>query len=232
MEPRQEQLLNLVIENHIKLAEPIGSKFLVSEVGLDWSEATVRNELRALEESGFLTHPHTSAGRIPTAQGYRYYVDHAALNDFKLPKSEEKKLEEAAGQAATPETVSKNIAKSLVDIAEEAVLLAFSPDRVYYTGLSTLFRKPDFADLNLVADVSSIFDRCEEALDGFFDEVGAEPRVFIGAEHGFGDILSIIAIRCGTNNQSLLALVGPQRMEYGANWALIKKAHQLYTSYV
>ena len=66
METRQQQLLNLVIENHIATAEPVGSKFLVSEGNLDWSEATVRNELRILEEEGYLTHPHTSAGRIPT----------------------------------------------------------------------------------------------------------------------------------------------------------------------
>ena len=231
MEPRQEQLLTLVVENHIKLAEPIGSKFLVIDIGLDWSEATVRNELRLLEEEGYLTHPHTSAGRVPTAKGYRYYVDHADLAQCIVSKTEAKKLEQAAVDANSAETAHKNLAKTLGDVAEEAVLLAFSPDRVYYTGLSILFRKPDFADLGLVADVSDVFDRCEEALDDFFREVGPEPQIFIGDEHGFGSILSIVAVRCGEHNQSLLALLGPQRMEYGANWALIKKAHELYSRY-
>ena len=75
MNTRQEQLLTLVIEKYIATAQPIGSKVLVSEAGLDWSEATVRNELRELEEMGYLTHPHTSAGRIPTEAGYKYYIE-------------------------------------------------------------------------------------------------------------------------------------------------------------
>lgn len=228
MDPRQEQLLQLVIEKHIELAEPIGSKFLVSEAGLDWSEATVRNELRALEEAGFLTHPHTSAGRIPTAQGYRHYVDYLRPEQIKLTKQQERQLADAAAQGATPEEAGKSVARTLADVAEEAVILAFSPDRVYYTGLSILFTKPEFANSEIAASVSAMFDCCEKELDEFFPAVGTNPRVFIGDEHGFGSMLSVVAVRCGKNDELLMALIGPQRMDYRRNRASLESISAVY----
>lgn len=73
--PRRQKILAAVIENYITTGEPIGSKALQSMDGFDVSSATIRNELAALTAQGFLKQPHTSAGRIPTEFGYRYYVD-------------------------------------------------------------------------------------------------------------------------------------------------------------
>jgi len=72
---RQEQILTLVVESYVQSGTPVGSKVLVDSAALEVSPSTVRNELVVLEEQGLLTHPHTSAGRVPTEFGYRYYVD-------------------------------------------------------------------------------------------------------------------------------------------------------------
>ncbi len=72
---RKQKILSAIIETYIKTGEPVGSKSLISESGLDVSSATVRNEMADLTNRGFLIQPHTSAGRIPTQQGYRYYID-------------------------------------------------------------------------------------------------------------------------------------------------------------
>jgi heat-inducible transcriptional repressor len=72
---RQEDILARVVESHVATGSPVGSKTLVERAGIGASPSTVRNELAILEELGFLTHPHTSAGRVPTDTGYRYYVD-------------------------------------------------------------------------------------------------------------------------------------------------------------
>ncbi len=72
---RQRQILIRVVEEYVATGEPVGSKSLVERSGLRISPATVRNELAELERVGLLTHPHTSAGRVPTDRGYRYYVD-------------------------------------------------------------------------------------------------------------------------------------------------------------
>lgn len=72
---RKQKILSDVIESYIQSGEPVGSKALINEAQLDVSSATVRNEMADLTAKGFLVQPHTSAGRIPTQQGYRYYVD-------------------------------------------------------------------------------------------------------------------------------------------------------------
>lgn len=81
---RQRYLLTLIIHEYVQNAKPVGSKYLVNEFGLGLSSATVRNELSFLDELGFLRQPHTSAGRVPTEEGYRYFVSHL-LQNTELP---------------------------------------------------------------------------------------------------------------------------------------------------
>lgn len=83
---RQKTLLLLIIRDHIESAEPIGSKRLVEQYRLDYSPATIRNEMSALTEMGYLRQPHTSAGRVPTEEGYRYFVSQMMPN-AELPEA-------------------------------------------------------------------------------------------------------------------------------------------------
>ena len=80
---RQEQVLALVVREYVENAQPVGSETL-RRLGLIVSSATIRNELAVLEELGYLMHPHTSAGRVPTEKGYRYFVE-TLMEDFELP---------------------------------------------------------------------------------------------------------------------------------------------------
>jgi heat-inducible transcriptional repressor len=75
LSPRQRDLLALVVEEYIATGQPVGSRYLVERGGLKVSPSTVRNELAELESRGLLTHPHTSAGRVPTEQAYRLHAD-------------------------------------------------------------------------------------------------------------------------------------------------------------
>jgi heat-inducible transcriptional repressor len=72
---RKAAVLRAVVEEYVRSGEPVGSETIAEGAGLGVSSATIRNEMAALEELGYLTHPHTSAGRIPTDHGYRHYVD-------------------------------------------------------------------------------------------------------------------------------------------------------------
>lgn len=227
MNDRQQQLLNLVIESYIKTAEPVGSSLLAEKGDLGVSGATLRNEMRALEDGGYLTHPHTSAGRVPTEKGYRFYLENTDYKSGKLSKKENDVLGMSTidNRLLTIDQKQKELTKNLCELSGEMMLLAFSPDRVYYTGLSNLFSKPEFTELQMVADISQIFDHCEECLKTFFDEVVDEPKCFIGREHSFGNALSVLAFRFGEN--SLLALLGPMRMNYKRNHALMTRAKEL-----
>jgi len=223
MNSRQEKLLQLVIENHIETAQPVGSKFLVSEAGLDWSEATVRNELRELEEMGYLTHPYTSAGRLPTELGYRTYLKMIDWNKIQPNKKDYSAFENVVN-SDDQIRAKKNLAKTLASVSQEAVIIAFSPDSIYYTGLANLFSKPEFLQLGVVADVSQVFDRCEDCLPSFFNLVSEDIRYFIGNEHPFGNLLSVSAFRF---KGSMLILLGSMRMEYKRNYSLLQMVKEL-----
>src|SRR5512145_3065608 len=72
---RAQQLLKLLVEHYIRDGQPVGSRTLARDLGLNLSAATIRNVMADLEELGFVTSPHTSAGRVPTDKGYRFFVD-------------------------------------------------------------------------------------------------------------------------------------------------------------
>jgi len=221
---RRAKILNLVIENYIEHAEPVGSKFLVANTDLEFSEATVRNELRALEDEGFLTHPHTSAGRIPTEKGYRHYIKNLNLAKSRISKNDSKILSNSLDDS-DHELAFKHMAKTMMELSNETVILAFSPEKIYYTGLANLFNKPEFGELSLVADMSEMLDNCEERVEKFFDKVSDEPKYFIGNEHPFGEMLSVLSARFG--DDGLVALLGPKRMDYKYNFDLMKKLLEL-----
>ena len=87
---RQEKILAFVVKEYIETAIPVGSETLRRR-GLSVSSATIRNELAELEEEGYLTHPHTSAGRVPTERGYRYFVE-SLMEEFELPIVEQRMI--------------------------------------------------------------------------------------------------------------------------------------------
>ncbi|MCX5779425.1 MAG: heat-inducible transcriptional repressor HrcA, partial [Firmicutes bacterium] len=81
LDERQRQILESIIKDYVATAEPVGSRAVVRKHALNISAATVRNEMADLEEMGYLEQPHTSAGRIPSEKGYRYYVDYMMENE-------------------------------------------------------------------------------------------------------------------------------------------------------
>ena len=104
---RQSEILRLVVEEYVATGQPVASKALAERSGLDVSPSTVRGELAELERLGLLTHPHTSAGRVPTDHGYRFFADRLLERpeprppSFPLQLAEERKELEAALQSTT-----------------------------------------------------------------------------------------------------------------------------------
>ena len=90
---RQEDILSHVIDAYIDSEHPVGSRLLTKIMDVKLSAATIRNEMSDLEELGYITHPHTSAGRVPTDKGYRYYVD----NLMKLEEISEEEANDKFG---------------------------------------------------------------------------------------------------------------------------------------
>lgn len=96
--PRRQLILGIVVRNYIETATPVSSKAVSQHPDLDVSPATVRNEMSYLEEHGYLTHPHTSAGRVPTEKGYRYFVEQL-MGEVRLAEQERRTIEHQFHQA-------------------------------------------------------------------------------------------------------------------------------------
>jgi len=96
LEDRRSEILRALVEEHIRSGEPVSSRAIVDRAHLQVSTATVRNDLAALEAEGFVIQPHTSAGRIPTAAAYRYYVDH--LGPGRLRSTAQAKINSFFGE--------------------------------------------------------------------------------------------------------------------------------------
>jgi len=109
LKPRQELILRTVVEEHIASGAPVGSKNIAGREGIDFASSTVRYELARLEELGFLDHPHTSAGRVPTDRGYRYYVDTLLTRDppTQAPAMVETALDLSEVQREVDEALSR-----------------------------------------------------------------------------------------------------------------------------
>ncbi len=117
---RKEKILSAVIDTYIRTGEPIGSKALLEETDLGVSSATVRNELKSLDEEGYLHQPHTSAGRVPTKQGYRYYIDNLmkpAILPERLRENIERGIRSGAG---APESILSRTAMVLSQLTKAA----------------------------------------------------------------------------------------------------------------
>lgn len=130
LDPRKKRILKAIIEAYIRRAEPIGSKQLVQACDWDISSATVRKEMAALEDMGYLEQPHTSAGRIPTDKGYRAYVDEL-LTPVKLTKREERQLQRFFTERLTE---VEELIRAAADALSET------------TGLTALVMTPRYSD--------------------------------------------------------------------------------------
>ena len=126
LDDRGARVLRLVVEDYIETAEPVGSRTISKKMGQVLSPATIRNIMSDLEEMGYLCQPHTSAGRIPTGAGFRYYVNHL-LARRQLPRSERDLLKKAAEEGlAGADDVVRPASRLLSNLSRHACVVVIS----------------------------------------------------------------------------------------------------------
>ncbi len=206
MEARLEKLLKAIVELHVKTAHPIGSKVLVEDKIFNVSPATIRNAMLELEQDGYIYQPYTSAGRIPTAKGYQYYLDHL-LSVENSSDTEFTELKKAYDQDI------RDLAKLLSAKTNLASLVALAPSDFYFTGLFNLFSQPEFADYKMVLSVTQVVDSLEKALAKIYHEIN-EAQVLIGSRNPFHEHCAMVITPLPTKGRELLAILGPARMDY------------------
>jgi len=218
MDKRKDNLLKYIIKEHLRTAEPVGSGLLVDK--LEVSSATIRNEMAALENNGLIYQPHTSAGRVPTEKAYKYYLD-KFFKPKKLPKAVEKDLFNYEKKQEKSQQV-KQLAKNLAEMSQVAVYLAFDKNNFFYTGISFLFKQPEFCQVNLVISLSDIIDHLDEIICENFDDLRKEVQVLIGSDNPFIDQGStVVGPFDWQGKEGVMGLLGPMRMDYEAQYSLV-----------
>jgi heat-inducible transcriptional repressor len=226
MSPRQEKILQAVVEQYAEVASPVGSSLLAKVFGV--SSATIRSEMAELEKLGFIHQPHTSAGRVPTDKGYRYYVNQISENvdNSALPERRvDKALAARVNYGGMPEQAIRNAVDTLVELTHNLGIATIG-DQLYMSGLSNLFGQPEFFHSAQVREVASLLDNLEPWLH---EAAPNEPlSVYIGRENPIGRnsgcSLIISRFRSPFSDRSYVGVLGPTRQSYKEVMNLVGRA--------
>ena len=230
MTERQVQILAAIIEQYAEVASPVGSVTLANLFGV--SSATIRSEMVRLEEMGLITQPHTSAGRIPTDQGYRFYVNQ--LNEAhadeppRLDRSARAIEARVSGAGDRADRAIRSAVDSLVDLTQNLGLATIG-DELYMNGIGNLFSQPEFLGGNHVQAVARLLDNLEPWLR---EAAPNEPlNVYIGSENPIGKSSGVTLIvsrfRSPYSDRSYIGVLGPTRQSYGRVMRLVRHAGKM-----
>lgn len=226
MTERQAKLLAAIIEQYAEVASPVGSSLLAKAFNV--SSATIRAEMVQLEDMGYIKQPHTSAGRIPTDKGYRYYVNNLTGQGEVLPESRaQRALTARVGGGGVPERTIRNAVDTLVELTHNLGLATIG-NQLYMSGLSNLFGQPEFMHPGQVREVARLLDNLEPWLR---EAAPNKPlNVYIGHENpigrGAGCSLIISRFRSPYSDKSYIGTLGPTRQSYRDVMGLVQGAGQ------
>lgn len=230
---RQKEILFAIIEEYAEMAAPVGSVTLAKV--FDVSSATIRAEMSKLEAMGLIIQPHTSAGRIPTDAGYRFYVNSLTEDADREIESEERvfglpdrgfhALEVRVSSQSRADATIRAAVDSLVDLTGNLGLATIG-EQLYLSGISRLFTQPEFSDNARVQAVAKLLDNLEPWLR---EAAPGEPlNIFIGQENPIGKTsgvsLIISKFRSPFSDRSYIGVLGPTRQNYSKVMSLVRRA--------
>jgi transcriptional regulator of heat shock response len=217
-ETRRRAVLEAAINKYIKDAIPVASEDIASE--FDLSPATIRNIFAELEERGFLTHPYTSGGKIPTDTGYRYYVDFLISQMDLLENQKERIAKEYKREIKRLEDALEETSEIISTITHYAGMVSFLDwhDKLFYRGISRMLEQPEFKDYEKIRFLIRAIEDKQRLLDIINRDFKERVKVYIGHELGCpemeGCALVVSSYRVKKIPSGRLAVLGPMRMEY------------------
>ncbi|MDP2637230.1 MAG: hypothetical protein Q8P03_01305 [bacterium] len=216
---RQKDILETVVEEYIKLAQPISSQLLEERYDFGVSPATIRNEMLVLSEQDFLMQPHTAAGRVPTDRGYRFFVNE--LLQEQKQKEEEQVFEELGNAMEQAGYIAKHIA----NLASALSTVYLERHHMFFKeGWEELLEKPEFENRDTLKNFAKLVEEFEEKAGELPQRTGIQ--IFIGREAPFSKcaefsiMIADFAFREGEKGR--VALLGPKRMSYEKNIRLLE----------
>ena len=222
---RQEKILNILVKEYIKSAQPVSSKLLEKKHKLGICPASIRVEMQKLADAGFISQPHTSAGRIPTDKGYRFFVDDFLKKEFLNKKNQEFKIENWTKEEIVDSIKLLQIITRNLSLFSSNLVLAYLVDQEisWKEGWTKVIKEPEFKDEKNIKSFFEMIDLFEEeikSLENDFED-DSNINIFIGEENPFAKTkeFSIIFSKCCffEEKKGMLAILGPKRMNYNTN---------------
>lgn len=209
LDERKKRILQAIVNDYVKFAEPIASKIIADKYDLDLSSATIRNEMAELEELGLIEKTHTSSGRVPSDLGYRYYVD--SLMDYYDVTNEEltnlAEYLEGCGKMLT------DISKMLSGLTHYTTISMDKNDMVLY-GRNNVFDYPEFRDIERLRKFMYLMEeeeRIREIVDSY---TNTDITIRIGEENNFDEVKDYSVVTFNYKDEGTIAIIGPKRMDY------------------
>lgn len=227
---RQLHILSAIIEEYVATALPVASRTLVDKYAFSVSPATIRNDMVLLEDQGFLRQPHTSAGRVPTEEGYRIYLENVVRRQKTNRSSVQ--MRRAIAKSQDPRELVQEMAQCLTRLSGETAIASLNTGWNHYTGISKLFEKPEFSDVATLRALSAVVDRFDQTLRDIFGDVDDDVNIWIGGQNPFGEQIATMMVKYRLPNGMIgtLGLIGPMRMNYEKNINLLEQAKDLLDS--
>ncbi|MCJ7792971.1 MAG: hypothetical protein MUP45_03275, partial [Candidatus Marinimicrobia bacterium] len=164
---RQIKILKSVIEEYIESAEPIGSETLEKKYELGVSPATIRNEMVALTKMEYLHQPHTSAGRVPTKEAFKFYVNQL-MEEKKLSVADEVAAKEKVWDSRFDfDKLMHQTTKALAERTRALAVAATKKGDLYHAGYANILEMPEFYDIDVTRAVLSMLDESNRLLNLF-----------------------------------------------------------------
>jgi len=214
---RKNKVLAAVVSSYIDSGVPVSSKELAKDFSL--SSATLRNILSELEDEGYLFHPHTSAGRVPTDRGYRYYVDF--LMDQNRLSDAQKALIMGEYESIDPsiEHILEKTTEIVAGLTHYTAIASFSQweDKIFYKGLSNIFQQREFHDYQKIALLVRMMEEKKYLLELINKRLEEPMKIYIGEDLHCpftSDIALVVTSFKGGKSQGRIAVLGPRRMSY------------------
>jgi transcriptional regulator of heat shock response len=215
---RRKSVLNAAINRYIKNALPVASDDIAEE--FDLSSATIRSIFSELDQSGYLKHPYTSGGRVPTDKGYRYYVDFLIQQMELMDEEKQRIFKDCKRKMRRLEDALENTSEVISEFTHYAGIVSFLEwqDKIFYKGISRILDQPEFKDADKIRLLVRLIEDKRKLLDIINRDFSGKVKVYIGSELGFPEMenCSLIVSSFKLNNQpsGRLAVLGPMRMEY------------------
>lgn len=215
---RRKSVLYAAINRYIKSALPVASDDIAEEFEL--SSATIRNIFSELDQSGYLKHPYTSGGRVPTDRGYRYYVDFLIQQIDLLDEEKQRILKDCKKKINRLDEALENTSEVISEITHYAGIVSFLEwqDKMFYKGIGRILDQPEFRDVDKIRLLVKLMEDKKRLLDIINRDFSGPVKVYIGSELGFPEMenCSLVVASYKMRNQpsGRLAVLGPMRMEY------------------